>query len=34
MKEGTRFLPPKLLTEMANKNETFYGKYLKKDDAA
>ena len=34
LKEGKRFLPPKLLTEMANKNETFYGKYLKKDDAA
>ena len=34
LKEGKRFLPPKLLTEMANNNETFYGKYLKKDDAA
>ena len=34
LKEGKRFLPPKLLTEMANNNENFYGKYLKKDDAA
>lgn len=34
LSEGDRFSAPKLLVEMANNNQTFYGKYRKNKDVA
>ena len=33
-KHGARFKPPKLLLDMADKNETFYGRFAPKTKAA